>query len=570
VGRIRLLDERVANRIAAGEVVERPASVLKELIENSLDAGARTVRIVAEGGGKKLLRVEDDGCGMDRDDALLAFERHATSKLKSVEDLEAISTLGFRGEALPAIASVSRLLLATAEQDGLGTEVELRAGKILGVREVNRPRGTSVEVGGLFFNVPARRRFLRSDGTELAQLLRVATDFALARPDLSLRFEHAGRVHLEADGVETPEDRIARLFGNDLARRLLPVRWEAPSARIWGYAGRPSDAVARRDLQHLFVNGRRVRDRTLLHAVAEAYRDKLPAGCYAPLFLFVEVDPADVDVNVHPQKAEVRFRKAAEVHDAVREAIGSAIGTVAAVPTLAELGPAYRPAERPAPFERSVPSGSSLGEPLPSRSVSEDRPLVPPSHPVVVGQLLDSYLIAQDREGLLLLDQHAAHERVLYERYLEEAERGRVVPQRLLLPVEVELASHELALLEEEAGEFGRLGFLVERFGPRTARIEAVPALAAELEAGRLLRELLEEVSRLRKLATGHAHLRRTLVTTAACRAAIQIRTPLTREAMERLVRDLWGCANPTTCPHGRPISFRLPLAEIERAFRRR
>lgn len=569
MGRIRLLDERLANRIAAGEVVDRPASVLKELVENSLDAGARSIRVTAEAGGKRLLRVEDDGVGMDRDDAVLAFERHATSKLRCLDDLEAIATLGFRGEALPAIASVSRLLLTTSDETGPGTEVEVRAGRMISVQETDRARGTSVEVAGLFFNVPARRRFLRSDGTELSHLLRVLTDLALAQPAVRFRLEHGGRTLLETGSTTDCAERIEQLFGRELARRLVPISCDRASVKVWGFADRPADAGTRRDRQHLFVNGRRVQDRTLLHAVSEAYRETVAAGRHPALFLFVEVGRGEVDVNVHPQKAEVRFRRPMEVHDAVREAVAAAFRVPVAVPDLADLRPALARRDPlpscPAVAVPDTRAASQLCEPKPRRSQQ-----TPVATPEVLAQLLDSYVIAQEREGLVLVDQHAAHERVLFERYLAEAEADRVEQQRLLLPVQLELTPREAALLEEQAGELSRLGFLVEPFGLAAARIDAVPKAVVGAEPARLVRDLLEEAASVRRVATGVAELRRQLVTTAACRAAIKVRTPLPREAMQRLLEDLGRCKNPTTCPHGRPVAFRLPLADIERAFRRR
>lgn len=570
MGRIRVLDEQLANRIAAGEVVDRPASVLKELVENSLDAGARSILVTAEAGGKRLLRVEDDGVGMDRDDAVLAFERHATSKLRGLDDLEAVTTLGFRGEALPAIASVSRLLLSTSDQDGPGTEVEIRAGRILSVREADRIRGTSVEVAGLFFNVPARRRFLRSDATELSHLLRVLTDLALARPAVRFRLEHGGRTLLETGSTGDCRERIEQLFGAGLARTLVPISCERASAKVWGFAGRPADAGTRRDRQHLFVNGRRVHDRTLLHAVSEAYRETVAAGRHPALFLFVEVDPGEVDVNVHPQKAEVRFRRAAEVHDVVREAVAAAFRAPGAVPELADLRPDYAAEPRLPPRTAGAAGVGALPAPQPREPAPRGAAEISRAGPEVLAQLLDSYVVAQEREALVVVDQHAAHERILFERYLSEAEAGRVEQQRLLLPVQLELTAGQAALLEQEAGELARLGFAVEPFGPGVARIDAVPAVAAGADPAKLVRDLLEEAANVRRVATGVAELRRQLVTTAACRAAIKVRTPLPREAMQRLLDDLSRCGNPTTCPHGRPIAFRLLLADIERAFRRR
>ena len=574
MGRIRVLDDHLVNRIAAGEVVERPAAVVKELVENSLDAGAGSIEIRVEDGGRKRIVVADDGEGMERDDALLALERHATSKLRSFEDLAAIATLGFRGEALPSIAAVSRFLLRTAARDGFGTEIEVRAGRIAGVREVERGRGTTTEVGGIFFNVPARRKFLRAAPTELAHIVRTVTHYALAHPSVRFVLEHEGRRLIEAAKAADRAERIAQVHGRELAAKLVPFDAESSGIRASGFAGRPVDALARRDVQHVFVNGRLVQDRVLGHAIAAAYGNTLARGLYPAMLLFVDIDPSRVDVNVHPQKTEVRFDRSSDVHDAVRAAVAAALSHETAVPHLQDLrpgtsAPALSRYESVAEFPARAYAPQD-GAAAPSLLDEGSAAVDPGRRAVPLAQYKDSYIVAQDREGLLLVDQHVAHERVLFERYLGEAERGEVHVQRLLFPKTIELSAEEAVVFAAEAGEFSRLGFLLEPFGGNAVKLDGVPAFAKDVAPDRLLRELLGEAAKTRSAATGADELRRRLVTSASCQAAIKVNYPLAREGMQRLLDDLFQTENPTTCPHGRPIIFRLTLDEIERAFRRR
>jgi DNA mismatch repair protein MutL len=598
VGTIRVLDDPTVNRIAAGEVVERPASVVKELVENSLDAGARKIDVRLLAGGRRLVRVADDGTGMDRDDALLALERHATSKLCGAADLHAIESLGFRGEALPSIAAVSRFTLRTAPADGAGTEVEVRGGRILTVREIAIPRGTTVEVAGLFFNMPARRKFLRSEATELSHVVRWVARYALANREVRFRLEHGPRVLLEAAPAGSFRDRIREIHG-ELTDRLLPFSVERPGLRVHGLAGRPAEGGRRRDGLQLFVNGRVVHDRVLAHAVREAYGNTMPRDRHPVAFVFVDVDPDAVDVNVHPQKTEVRFARSGDVHDGVREAVASALSLEGAVPDLTELRPTGAASHLRAGVAASTLSylqarretGASHGGGPPSptsgsRSEVQDRQRgqeallaeggggwaeasrVPPWIPLA--QFRDSYIVAEDRDGLVLVDQHAAHERVLFERYLAAAEEDEVEVQRLLFPVTVELAPDRAVVLEEEIKEFRRLGFMIEPFGGTTFRIDGVPSVLGELDPAGCLEELLGEAATTRSASAGVANLRRKLITSAACQAAIKINHPLTDAGMRQLLADLSGTANPTTCPHGRPALFRLRLDEIERGFKRR
>ena len=572
VGRIRVLDDHLVNRIAAGEVVERPASVVKELVENSLDAGATAIDVAVEDGGRRRILVTDDGEGMGRDDALLALERHATSKLARFEDLDAIATLGFRGEALPSIAAVSRFLLRTAPAGGDGTEIEARAGRIAGVRPVARERGTTIEVGGIFFNVPARRKFLRAAPTELAHVVRMVSHYALAHPAIRFRLDHDGKRLLDAPQAADRAERIAQVHGRAIAKTLIPFARDAGGIRVRGFAGRPVDASPRRDAQHLFVNGRLVEDRVLEHAIHEAYGDSGPRGHYPTLLLFLDVDPARVDVNVHPQKTEVRFARSSEIHDAVRDTLAGALSSTRAVPRFAELRPSPEPAPAMALAGVAEPAASHYAAaPPPESLLAEGSPAVDDGRRAVpLAQYRDSYIVAQDRDGLLLVDQHVAHERVLFERYLADAERDEVGVQRLLFPKTIELTADEAILLEAEAGEFARLGFVLEPFGDRAVKVDGVPAVAKTVAPERLLRELLGEAARTRSTTAGATELRRRLVTSASCQAAIKVNYPLAYDGMQRLLDDLFCTENPTTCPHGRPILFRLTLEDIERAFRRR
>lgn len=576
MGRIHLLSDPLINRIAAGEVVERPVSVVKELLDNSLDAGARSLRVRLLSGGKRLIQVSDDGQGMDRDDALLAIERHATSKVQRPADLDSITTLGFRGEALSSIAAVSRFVLETAPEDGSGTRVEVHGGRIRAADAWGGPRGTTVRVERLFFNVPARRKFLRTEGTELSQIVRAVTRCALAHPSRRVELLHGERELLRVDPAGDLAERIRQIYGEPFLRRLLPFDAEHGGCRVSGFAGRPTETLPRRDGQHLFVNRRPVQDRLLFHAVSEAYGNTMARGRFPALLLFIDLPAEGVDVNVHPRKDEVRFRDAARVHDRVREALRGALSAGDAVPGLGELRPGSRaPAARrtrtlelrePAPAV-DPPSGEQADWVDGLHACDADSSL---SQAVALAQYRESYIVAQDRDGLVLVDQHAAHERVLFERYLSDAEADRVEVQQLLFPEVIELGPDERILVEAEIDEFRRLGFVVEPFGGDALRLSGVPVYAADCDPAALFRELVGEAARTRSAAAGVAQLRRQLVTSAACQAAIKVHYSLTRETMQRLLADLSQTVNPTTCPHGRPALFRLTLEEIERAFQRR
>jgi DNA mismatch repair protein MutL len=586
MGRIHVLSDTLINRIAAGEVVERPASVVKEFVENSLDAGARAIEVRLEGGGKRLIEVSDDGHGMDRDDAVLAVERHATSKLSRAEDLDAIGTLGFRGEALASIAAVSDLTVRTATGDGAGTEVQVREGRVTSVVDMGLPRGTTIRVERLFAGTPVRRKFLRGDSTELSHCLRWLTRYALLHPDRRFRVESGSRTLLDTPATRTREERISQIHGISFTDKLLSFDLRDSTGHASGLAGRPVDSLPRRTAQHFFVNGRAVQDRVLSHAASRAYGNTMPHGRHAALFLFLELPADAVDVNVHPQKTEVRFRQSSTVHDLVVRAIRSSLSRDGAVPDLGDLRPesvapldavreslaryvATQPSAPreawPTPRTESGPAVGNLVDAMQERDGERRH-----RNAVPLAQFRDSYIVAEDAEGLLLVDQHAAHERVLFEEYLAAAEENRVETQRLLFPVTFELTAHECAGLEDELDEFARLGFAVERFGGDAVRLDGIPAVAAGSDPETLFRELLGEAAEARSATAGVADLRRRLVTTAACHAAIKVNNSLTMEAMQGLL-DRWsGVTNPSTCPHGRPAVFRLTQEQIERAFRRR
>lgn len=584
--RIRVLTDGVINRIAAGEVVERPASVVKELVENSLDAGATRVEIRVAAGGRQAIEVADDGCGMSREDALLCLERHATSKLADSSDLEAIGTYGFRGEAISSVAAVSQFRVTTATEPGAATEIRVRGGRIESVEAVSGARGTTILAERLFFNVPARRKFLRAPATELAHVTRHVTRLALAHPEVAFVLRADERTHIETRAVAGRGERIAELYGAEALERLIPFREERPGLVVEGYAGLPAEARPRRDRQHLFVNGRAVQDRTLMHAVGASYRNRTIPGQHATLFLFVDVDPAEVDVNVHPQKTEVRFRASSRIHDAVREALDRAIGGARTLPTYGSLTSAPvppAPAEPPRAAYRSAPRDLELFQPsgearpgffqAPAPRVEAAEPQPPaaeqPATLLALAQYKNCYIVARDGDGLVIVDQHAAHERVLFEQFLAAAERDEVELQPLLFPAQIELGPEESAIVEEEREEFARLGFRLEPFGGSTWRIEAVPAVTSGLEPERVVSELVGEAARARSARAEIEVLRRRLVTTAACKAAIKFNDPLNQGAMQALLDDLLRCESPTTCPHGRPVLFRLTDRELERTFGR-
>lgn len=626
MGRIRILSDIVANKIAAGEVVERPASVVKELLENSLDAGAETLRIDVEAGGRRLIRIADDGCGMLRDDAMLAFERHATSKISSADELEAISTLGFRGEALPSIASVSRLVLETRDRsEPAGTRIEIAGGKLLAVDEVAFPGGTTITVRDLFFNIPARKKFLRSEQTELAHIASLATHYSLAHPGKSFTLTHADRDLLRVAPVANQRERVFQVFGDSALDELIevePVRAAIPLPEgpreftLQGFISRPQVQKSNRNSIYLFVNRRVIRDRLLLHAISSAYHNLMPPACYPFALLFLDCDPGEVDVNVHPSKTEVRFRHASFVHDFVRDTLRDTLISKRPAPAAPPVHLPVSPSQPavglpysefsqsletlPADQPRSVLPDYQLrpqpgpaprfdfSDPLPAPPAEPARLRVPDTHtgfpagfvsdlpPTMaelpelrlLGQIHDSFILAAGRDGLWIIDQHVAHERILFEKVLRAQARGGVEQQRLLMPIVLSLTPAQQVEYERIAGDLAAAGFETEPFGRGTIAVKAAPADVPLAALERVVAEIIEMAeSELRSVSVDD--LRRGIAASIACRAAIKINTPLDAAKMEWLLRELAATDYPMACPHGRPVVLRYALRDILRGFHR-
>jgi DNA mismatch repair protein MutL len=637
MGRIRILSDNVANKIAAGEVVERPASVIKELLENSLDAGATEIRIDAENAGRRLLRILDNGHGMMRDDALLAFERHATSKLSDVKDLLAIATLGFRGEALPSIASVSRLLLETRSADEqTGSAVEIAGGKLLRCDEIARPPGTTITVRDLFYNVPARKKFLRSDQTELAHIGSLVTHYSLGHANKRFELYHEGRELLNVSPVETLRERAFQVFGSDIVNDLVDVRLktleilepEVVQFSLEGLLSGPHIQRQNRNSVYLFVNGRLIKDKVLMHAISAAYYNLMPSGCFPFALLFLNCDPSEVDVNVHPSKTEVRFRHGPAVHDFVRDTlremlmesrpvssmpvmpVSPRVAPAVAAPRLAaelpfsEFSAFVEPATRdisatpapvvradlpevPMPAARPVLSPEPAPLPAPVQRSSPRR--IPDTHGALdslpgdwdrmdtlaalpdlrpLGQLHESFIIAAARDGLWIIDQHVAHERILFEQVLKQRAAGTVEIQQLLMPLVMQLSPSQQFEYSRIADELNAYGFDTEPFGQRTIAIKAAPAGVRPSDIETIVVEILEVAeSELRTASLDE--IRRNVCATIACRAAIKVNMKLEPTKMDWLIRALSQCEYPMTCPHGRPIALRYSTRDILKSFHR-
>jgi DNA mismatch repair protein MutL len=580
MGRIRVLDAAVQNQIAAGEVIERPASVVKELVENSLDAGAARIEVAIEGGGADRILVGDDGAGMEREDAVLAFERHATSKIREADDLRSIHSFGFRGEALPSIASVARVVLTTSPDGREGSRVRIRAGALEGVEPAAHPRGTTVEVEGLFQNAPARRKFLRSPGTEAAHVADTLLRVAAAHPAVAFRLVSGGREAAVWPAAGDLAGRVAQFLAGRERPHLVPVERRAGAMRVAGLAGGPAlDRSTPRD-QYLFVNGRPIRDRRLLHAIADAYATLLPKGRYPVVWLFLEIPPGEVDVNVHPAKTEVRFLRITAVHDLVREALRAALG--GSRPFAPFRGAGWSVAEPVAPSVLLPAAGASPDSGVPVGAAGPGPPSGDAGGPGPAGATLfagapveplaqyrDSYILASAPDGLVIVDQHAAHERVLYERLIRRTDPAGAGRQRLLFPVIVEVGAAERQAFEEAAATLEGLGFVVVPFGGGTLRVEEIPATVPAGSVDRLLRELLAEAVEWRR-PEGLEALRHRFAATAACHSAVTARHPLDPPRMRRILLDLLGTERPLTCPHGRPALLRLTLDDLEKGFHRR
>jgi len=595
VARITRLSSELANQIAAGEVVERPASVVKELVENAIDAGARRLAIHIELGGKKQVRVEDDGEGMEPEDARLAIERHATSKIRRSDDLAAILTLGFRGEALPSIASVSHFVLRSrARGRSSGTEIRVNGGAVAAEQEVAAAEGTVVEVNDLFYNLPARRKFLKADGAESAQVSRLVTQLALAYPEIGFTLTSAARTVLQCPPAGSVRDRLFQLYGE--RSDLIEVRKEAGGLRVTGFVAALADQGPTRGPQHVFINRRIVKDRTISHAIIDSYSTASIKERSPEVHLFIEMPPEAVDVNVHPTKAEVRFREQSLVHEVVRRALMDALGQ-GGVPELqlrreptiqmpidatipgvlsggvfpsrwmAAPGPAGEPGFGRTADARSGfggPSGVVSGSgPMEMNGTDEaSRPMIP------LGQFRDTFIIAVDDQGIAIIDQHVAHERVLFERVMQRLTAGRLESQRLLVPLLLELpaASHQ-ALLGRIV-ELDQLGFEIEGFGETTVKISAVPALLKIEASSTALRALADDLEGFDRGAHVQDALKR-LAATMACHAAVKANYPLPYEKMAHILDELRATAYSTICPHGRPVMLRLTRREIEKNFER-
>jgi DNA mismatch repair protein MutL len=577
LAKIHRLAQDLANQIAAGEVVERPASVVKELVENAIDAGARRIAIHVELGGKKQVRVEDDGEGMEPEDARLAIERHATSKIRRADDLATIHTLGFRGEALPSIASVSHFLLRTrAKGRDSGTEIRVSGGMVTSAVEAASAEGTTVEVNDLFYNLPARRKFMKSDRAEAAQVSRIATQLALAYPEIGFTVTSAGRKLLQCPPAGSLRDRIYQLYGE--RDDLLELRKEAGGLRLTGYVAALADQGPTRGPQNVFINRRIVKDRTIAHAIIDAYSMASIKERSPEVHLFIEMPPDALDVNVHPTKAEVRFRNQSMVHEVVRRALMETIGE-GGVPEL-QLQPEQHVVSgfSRTPMATSIP-GVLSGGVYPNRwipgadsvrlkpdsteaVVSDVRPMIP------LGQFRDTFIIAMDDEGVAIIDQHVAHERVLFERMMERLTAGRLESQRLLVPLVLDLAPAAYQVLAARTSELDRLGFEIESFGDATLKITAVPALLKIEDSSKALQALAEDLEGLDRGAGVQEALQR-LAATTACHAAVKAHYPLTYEKMTHILEELRATSYSTVCPHGRPVMLRLTRREIEKNFER-
>ncbi len=567
MNRIAKLPPEIAQKIAAGEVIERPVSVVKELVENALDAGAGEIVVELLAGGKKRIRVRDDGSGMSRADAGLCFERHATSKIAAADDLLAIATLGFRGEALASIAAVSRLTLQTSEGGAeAGTQIEREGDALLSEKSVAFPRGTSIEVRDLFFNLPARLKFLHSDASELSQITKYLTNVALAYPRLRLTLSHGPRTILDCPPVDGLRERIFQLHGKALIDSLMEIDYGAEAGRLHGFASRPPAGRPDRAHQYFFVNSRPVRDKVLASALQQAYRGLLEKDRFCEAYLFLGVPPAEVDVNVHPAKSEVRFLRSSEVFQLVLRAVDRAKARAGGIKPVAAARPeGEERADEPVEYIPGEPGGFErlpfrVEEGLPAAAPASD-----PSGRRVLGQFADAYIVAADPDGIMVIDQHNAHERVLYEQFAD-IDRRRSWPVKMsLIPLLFELSPAQTVSLEANRAALEESGFRAEPMGGRSFALREYPdifqpeqALAAYLDLLDEIRESQAEERKSRMLAM------------MACKTAIKAGQPLPREKMIYLVQELFRTANPAVCPHGRPIVVRLSKSEIERGLKRR
>jgi len=672
MGRIHVLPEHVANKIAAGEVVERPASVVKELLENALDAGATRIKINIEAGGKKLIQVTDNGCGMVRDDAMLAFERHATSKIRDAEDLLSVATLGFRGEALPSIASVSRLRLETCAEEGAsGTVIEINGGRMARVDEAGLPQGTSITVRDLFFNIPARKKFLKAESTELSHIASLVTHYALAHPEKHFELHSMTNAMLVAPPVAGYSERVYQVLGKETLDQLIsvaavqalehvglpqPPPWRKKEVeedegdagatpgemRLHGFVSKPEIQKLNRNSIFVFVNGRLIRDRLVQHGLTEAYRNIIPPSVYPVVLLFMELPPGEVDVNVHPSKTEVRFRQPTVMHDFVRDTVRAALMKARPAPQFtteiraratasAGLTPGAREWEPPSdlppvsgapghvPYEITGGNGFALQAPVPppisARLQFEGGIAVEANAAIPVargmesrfaetvpdngcaapldttqldaqeldqenstldslatlrplGQIRNSFILAVNEDGLWIIDQHVAHERVLFERILKQRAALKVESQRLLMPIVLELSPAQQAVFADIADELQHNGFEAEPFGARSIAVKVAPAGVDAAQVEHMLHELLDQISR-EEQSLNLEKIRGRIAASIACHAAIKVNMPLEQNKMDWLLAELAKTDHPMSCPHGRPVVLRYSVKDIQKAFKR-
>ncbi len=565
--KIRRLPPELAEKIAAGEVIERPFSAVKELVENSLDAGATEIRVELQAGGKRLIKVVDNGSGMSPGDARLSIERHSTSKISTAADLERISTLGFRGEALASIAAVSELVIRTSDgSSGAGIEVSSKGGVETEVKEIAFPRGTSVEVRDLFFNLPARRKFLRSEQSELGLSVRYLTSAALAFPEVRFVLVHGRKEIINCLPVGSLRERIFELFGNDVLERLMEIDFRDGESRIFGFGSRPPEGKTDKAHQLFFVNRRPVRDRILQAALNQGYHGFLTKDLFPEAFLFLILPPEEVDVNVHPAKAEVRFGDSQRVFHLVLKGIEASRlkdrGFDSAYGSSGERSGAARVAEAPSPPTFSGGVRSETGPPELFRTYPEESK--EEHYPRVLGQFLNTYIIVAGEDELLIVDQHNAHERVLFEKYREIDSAKKWPEQTPLIPVLFDLSPEKALRLEENRALLEESGFRVDPMGGRTYALNGFPDIFGAEEAKETLLALLEEIGE-----SGAGEKRERVLATLACRSAVKANEPLSREKMDFLVQELWRVSNRLVCPHGRPIVIRIGKNEIDKGLKR-
>lgn len=606
IGKIRVLDEHTANQIAAGEVVERPASVVKELMENSIDAGSTSIEVEIREGGLEYIRVSDNGDGMEEADAILAFQRHATSKIAVLQDLQYITSLGFRGEALPSIAAVAKVELVTRPRDRVaGTEVIIHGGKVSSTGETGCPAGTRLVIKDLFFNTPARRKFLKSGVTEGGHIGDIITRLALANPNLAFKFINNGRLVVATPGTGQLIDAIISIYGRDLAKQMLPLRVEVNGIIISGYIAKPEVSRSNRSHQTVFINGRYIRSQAISSAVTEGYHTLLGIGRHPVFILGLEMDAAKVDVNVHPTKMEVRLDQEADIRASLAQGVAETLRGQTLIPEINLKKPpipveqeVYQQEALELPrqrMEKSYPlqelsnhsRGIMVAETVSadgfSAKIQSDKPelsltptqVLPPvnsiqnlEYLIPLGQVNSSYIVATGEGGLYIIDQHAAHERILYEEFMEAASKEEPPVQQLLIPITLDLTHQEAQIVIDYILQFNRLGFILEHFGGDTFLVRAVPQGLTKGDEKQFFLDLLDKVAEL-GLKWDAAQLKEHIIITMACKAAIKVNEPLVPALQGELLRQLVYTANPYTCPHGRPTITQLTLGELEKIFKR-